>query len=443
MKSNICRFLLGIFFLTIFNFNITSFSLNQAGIFLSNDAFNGEISLNRDDYRTYGTGVFLQWSGGLFSELYFYGLTDRKSGLRSDQAILKTGMSFDLEGRWGRLDFLPWGGGICFGNLGGQFVQNTMHKLFSLKKVSFDYEFLSSFDPFLGFSIRYSMPLPINTGISLVPSLEITPEYSFYSGFFWDISIQTKLKNVEGDYFKLEYGYRDNGGEYSDSTLNLVLAKESGFYFRYGIQTGLLSFENIIFPDTNFSTGTITLVFSLLAGSDRKYMDPDFLIDYSLDFFCLVKEMRLSFFPGEIEFFGVSLDFSPFLDYSYGDAVNDFHSTERQIRFNQIMAGMDLPVIRAGSSFPVSFSAGIGLGVRNEKLWDLADSLDSVLTPVFQPEICLRTKGFNPSSPDSIFSGNTNYGVSLRYGIQFFLNNGVNVDYQQRLSLGLNLWCDY
>jgi len=139
--------------------------------------------------------------------------------------------------------------------------------------------------------------------------------------------------------------------------------------------------------------------------------------------------------------FDIALDLLPSLDFQYGDATGDFKSKIRQIRFYQFMAGADLAV---KGELPMEFFLGVNGGFRVETYWDMvADTLETITAPVVQPEVGIRTMA-TPLFPNSgIISPNTLYGLSLEYGAEFILSTKTRVDFQHKLSLGLNLWCDF
>jgi len=447
------RILIFIAFLSSFQLHATG--LETLTITTSNDLFNGEVSLNRDDYRTYGIGTSIGWTGGLFTDLYFYGLTEREENLRCDLGEFKTGIEIEFNLGPGSLLLKPYIGGNFYGDLGGQYAQNLVHRIFSLKEVSFNYPDISSssdrtLELLTGLQGGWSLDFELYKGLFLSPEINVEFSYSVPSALSAELFLNTALHNKRMMSFDIAIGWAGVFSDYPDRVLELSLLQEEGFFISGGISTGILRYENILYPGSEFSIGSISLIFSaeqdyseneFNAGDKTRY----FIMDYSLDFFYLLKEMKI-LFPLELSsgVYSSSQNYQfrllPFFDYTYGDAVNDFHSNERQIRFAQLMAGLDLAVDFSAIGIPLELFAGIGAGCRNEKFWDLGDTLDSVYSPVFQPEAGLRT-GAIPIFPKSgYFSTSTRYGLSLRYGAQFIPGKNILIKIQHRLSLGLNLW---
>ncbi|MBI9101670.1 MAG: hypothetical protein JEY99_04605 [Spirochaetales bacterium] len=421
----------------------------------NNDLFNGEVSINRDDYRTYGIGTSIEWTGGFFTDLFFYGLTDRKENQRCDLGEIKTGLSLEFEQGPVTLVLKPFIGGSFYGNLGGQYAQNIVHRMFSLKEVSFDYLSDSS-STGSSFSDRnaellFGLDAICGAAYSLRNSRSISPEmhahfsYSvpsaFKTEFLFNLSLSTDWDN------SLDFGAGWSGifSEYPDRVLELSLSQEEGFYISGGISTGILKYENRLYPGSEYSSGSISLAFSGVPDSRERGKGKEFLLDYSLDFLYFLKGMRI-LFPLDMTstvFTSIEktrLRILVFADYTYGDAVNDFQSTEYQIRFSQILAGFDFGFGFFPSGIPLEFFAGFAAGCRNEKFWDLGENVESVYSPVFQPEAGLRTAALTLFPEGGLFDPNTRYGLSLRYGVQFITGNEIQVQMQHRFSLGLNLW---
>ena len=62
---------------------------------------------------------------------------------------------------------------------------------------------------------------------------------------------------------------------------------------------------------------------------------------------------------------------------------------------------------------------------------------------LIQPEAGIRTLPIAVFPESGIFDENCRYGLSLSYGFQWMPLGNLYVDYQHKVSLGLEIWCDY
>ncbi len=419
-------------------------------ITMCNDAFGGELALCRDDYLSYGFGGNWRFDNGGFADLFFSGYTDRGNNLRTDEIMFKAGIEFPGNPKFGCFRFTPYIGGVLTGNVGGQPVQNLIHSIFCLKHVDLIYDEGRNGKAFngeflVGADTGYSFVLISDNQHSLEPKFDLKLEYCAPSGLMLDSVLSVNLENDSDDFFRIFAGRSDSFADFPGGTIDLALSREQGFYAGWGVQTGILAYNAAVYPATEYANGYISLFFSTAGKSVHDYKHCDFILDYTLDLLCFEKRMKL-LFPVELNSDNADRLFSarllPFIEYMYGDAIDDFYNTERQIRLIQPAAGLDIGFRPGFADIPLEFSAGISAGLRHEKYWNLGGPVEHRYGFMLHPQAGIRTDAIPLFPSSGIFGRNVLYGLSLGYGFQY-MPSGMYVSYQHHVSIGLNLWCDY
>ncbi len=414
-------------------------------IMTSNDCFGGEFVLDRDDFRSYGFGMASVFDKGYSASFEYYGYTDREQNSRSDELLLDIGYIFNFSDIYGDLIVFPVAGARLTGNIGGQALQNFVHRFFGIKEVDMIYDEgrnsqIMSADFTACLNLSWQKAFPIFTEAELIPAFQTSFEYSVPSGVFLNAAALIKLNGSADDLFSIFTGYSMISADFPGSTIDNSLELENGFYTGFKLAAGMLAYETLIYPLSGFANGYISL--TLNTGNNDKvysYTKPDFIIDYMLDLISYEKEIKMLFPLATSSSFQIS----PFADFSYADALGDFYSTERQVRLMQLSAGVQIAYTPGFFSSPFEVYTGVGAGYRLEKYWDLEDFIDYNSGMVLQPEAGIRTKPIALFPSSGLFKQNSRYGISINYGLQWLPLGDLYVKLQHRLSLGLEIWCDY
>ncbi len=414
-------------------------------IMTSNDCFGGEFVLDRDDFRSYGFGMASVFDEGYSASFEYYGHTDREQNSRSDELLLDIGYIFNFYEPYGELSLFPLAGARLTGNIAGQALQNFVHRFFGIKEVDMVYDEgrndqILSADFTAGLSLSWQKAFPIFTEAELIPAIQTSFEYSVPSGYLLNTAALLKLNGVSDDRFSFFTGYSMISTDFPGSTIDNSLELENGFYTGFKLAAGMLAYETVIYPQSGFANGYISL--TLNTGNHDKvysYKKPDFILDYMLDLISYEKEIKMLF---PLESVG-SFRILPFADFSYADALSDFYNTERQVRLMQLSAGAQIAYTPGFFSSPFEVYAGAGAGYRLEKYWDLEDFISYSSGMVLQPEAGIRTKPIALFPSSGLFKQNSRYGISINYGLQWLPFGDLYVKLQHRLSLGLEIWCDY
>ena len=114
-------------------------------IYTINDYFNGGWAVYTDDYRSFGFAAqYLSRTNWEFGT-EFFGLTNREGapqggGKRSDHFELSIGKRFGYIEGYSRLEFLPFAGGFCGGDIGLQMIQNRWRRVLNIPELSMTYD---------------------------------------------------------------------------------------------------------------------------------------------------------------------------------------------------------------------------------------------------------------------------------------------------------------
>ena len=107
---------------------------------LSNDCFGEGLALSRDDNRSYGVGISTRLETGWQFSIDYYGYTNRDLNNRAEELSVEAGYNWDFVMNAGIFSLSPVVGCRFIGNLGGQDLQNFIHRVFGLKEVNFIYD---------------------------------------------------------------------------------------------------------------------------------------------------------------------------------------------------------------------------------------------------------------------------------------------------------------
>ncbi len=405
-------------------------------ILTGNDLFNGEWTLDKDDYRSYYVGAGVSWGEGWDARFQFSGFTDRDEGTRRDELELLCTKNFLWDWRAQELSIAPGAGFSIDGNLGGQGAQNIIHTIFALTLADMAYEEPTAASIFATTRGSYTYRWDLSGGTL---SIQAVGELQGYLPARASAILGTGLSwQGFGGGLTLggEAGYRWDFGDLGAAVIAKAREAESGAYIHLGFTSGLLSYGATYFPQSDFSTGEIAITAPLSSGGTRErstleregYL-PSFILETALDFLCWERGIRITV---PVLSFGSSW-LGYFVDYSYGDEKRDFQNTVRQLRFLQGTGGLSFahPI----GSLPVLAAISLAGGARLEKNWTV-DGVDPQWAPVLAPELSLRSRAlrltFFGSDP-------VRYGLSLRYGVQF-MGGDVVVPIQHYLSLALSIW---
>ena len=412
---------------------------------LSNDCFGEGLALSRDDNRSYGVGISTRFETGWQFSIDYYGYTNRDLNNRVEELSVDAGYNWDFVTNAGIFSFSPVVGCRFIGNLGGQDLQNFIHRVFGLKEVNFIYDDeitdqAVSPDLLAGFDLTWQKELITSGELKFIPKAYSAVEYSLPSGLLLDGALAFDLRGGADDIFSLFTGYQFISSDFAGITIDNALLYEKGLYAGFGISVGLLSYETLVFPFNDYANGYISLIFNTAKRNpESRYRKPDFILGYMLDFITFEKQMRMCF-PKSIS---DSFFILPYADFTYGDAVGDFYNPERQIRIMQLSAGAEFSYLPGFFKSPIELFAAAGAGFRLEKYWDLGDYIEYNPGLLIQPEAGIRTLPIAVFPESGLFDENCRYGLSLSYGFQWLPLGNLYVDYQHKVSLGLEIWCDF
>jgi len=239
--------------------------LQSLTITTSNDVFNGNLTLCRDDYRSYGVGIELTSMEGYFGIFDYYGLTERAVNLRSDLMEVVMGKAIPFNMKKGSLIISPFAGGLGYGNLGGQFFQNIIHRIFGINLVTFDYsgsgESKNGLEPMIGVRVyRRLEGFPLGN-FFLIPEMTGSLKWSIPSSLAYRGGVNLGLEGKGEDFFQMNLGWEGVNSSFPNQVVELVLDQEKGPTLGTSLRTGILSYNNKVYLDSIFNGFYFTALF--------------------------------------------------------------------------------------------------------------------------------------------------------------------------------------
>lgn len=416
---------------------------DQFSISTCNDLFGGEFPVNRDNHRTYGSGLIWNAPLGIELRLSYYGYTDRALSLRADELTLELGYPFRLQSCLGVFTLEPVAGISLTGNLYGNIPQNLVHQMLGLNQLTFAYEPTRNggsvqADGLAGGSMLWEHSIRLVGAARLVPALQARATWYMPSGIMLDGGPSLSVRNDAGDHFQVFAGYARHWADWGTVCLNTARSAEQGPAVGFSLRTGLLQYATVIYPEHGYANGTISLLFgSPRSGLTFEYRSASVLFDYALDMMDWGKQIRALWPVLSIK----NISALPYLEYSYGSAHN-VSDGNRSYKIAQVCPGLEVDYLVPIDWLPLQVFAGVDAGLRAQSQW-IYGVIQTSCGAVVQLRAGARSQPIALFPNSALFAGNSRYGISLSWVLQCLPAVGRPLWTQQRIYLGLTVWEDW
>ncbi|WP_422362044.1 hypothetical protein [Reichenbachiella sp.] len=329
-----------------------------------NDSYNGAFTANRDDYRSFGFDLTLNYQNKLFGYSSYNGYTNRSRKDTTNEGRLDELLFMGEYEIWKykTISILPVIGLVFSGDMGGADIQNSIHEDVDepIVNLPYDYEGIKT-------SLLFGIQLNHRIILDKVnPQVFIKNEMSFVHaldyGDDFNLGSYLILGKEPGTHFSFSifYQYKDF---WASPTLEAISSQESGLRLGFKQDVSIFTLGYEAYPFSGFGYGRIG-VNLLKTKDDQEYKKADVIVDFKA---LLDRGGYYSNYKWEmLEVKGHKVNAS--IGHMYGTYTSNVIEAHPQARgqYFQLNFGVESYVFELKPKWQVSPYLGAGMGFKIE-----------------------------------------------------------------------------